>query len=123
MPLVPATIHLPPPKEWVAPLQRVPARVVRVPVAQDEELLAVTEPPALARPFSSVPVDPVVLALVVLPLQAVDAPVAAVVVADVDQAVAQPEPSVVAVRRASLVSRSARSGKSLKCRRLPPLAV
>ncbi len=114
---------MPPHKEWVVLLRRVPARVAPVPVVPAAALQAVMAAPAVAPPSNSAPVAPAVRVPAVLPLQAVDAPVVVVVVAVVDQVVEQPVPSDVAVPRASRVSQSARSGKSLKCRRLPPLAV
>ena len=113
---------MPPPKEWAVPLQRVPARVAPVPVVPVAALQAVMVAQAVALPSSSVPVDQVVRVPVVRPLQAADAQVVVAVVA-VDRVVEQPAPSDAAVPRASRVSRSARSGKNLKCRRLPPLAV
>ncbi len=113
---------MPPHKEWVVLLRRVPARVAPVPVVPAAELPVVTAAQPVAPPSNSAPVAPAVRVPAVLPLQAADAQVV-VVVAAVDQVVEQPVPSDVAVPRASRVSQSARSGKSLKCRRLPPLAV
>lgn len=120
---VPETIHSRQHKEWAVLLRKEPERVVPVPVARGAEPPVVTVAQAVALLSNSDLADPVVRVPVARPLQAADAPVVVVAAVAADQVVEQRAPSDAVVPRASRGSQSARSGKSLKCRRLPPSVV
>lgn len=115
-----------PPREWGAQRLLVPVKVRRLD-AQTSAQEALGLRSSSARVAQAVPVAPEQVApverLVAVPVEPV--PVEDVleqVDADVDQAVVPLVPLAAVVLRASLVSRSGRSAKSMKCARRPVLA-